>query len=78
MRNFIITKIICNYCPNWKIAKVLARRFDIELVHVHSGDPRIKLFEPISYEKIPMGIIYDRIVGSSLSITFMISFLKNL
>ena len=74
VKDFIITKEFCDFCPNWEIAKVLTQA-DIEIIDVNSGDPRVKSLEKqlgaLTTENLPNGIIKGHFVNFARNSIFM-------
>jgi len=79
LKSFLITMDFCLFCPEWKIAKVLAQA-DIDMLDIKSGDTRVKIMERhlgrMTRENIPLGIVKNTFFNSSRDLQYMYILLK--
>lgn len=68
MKDFIIVMDFCDFCPELLKGIVLADS-DVDLLDVHSGDPRINALEKTVGEivkaRIPTGVVGDCLINYS-------------
>ncbi len=79
MRNFLVIRKYCPYCTVWKFIKVLTR-LNVDLLYHDSGDLRIKSMHKqlgrITFEKIPLGVINNKLISSSRDFNHMLAIFK--
>jgi len=80
MRDFIIIKDHCPFCPKIEVAKVLSS-IDIDLVDIRSGDPRIRALSQqigrLTRERIPIGVVKGHLINSTRDFYWMVRLFKS-
>ena len=78
MRDFVIIKDHCPFCPKWEVVKVLTGA-DIDLIDVRSGDPRIHALSSqigrLTRERIPIGVVKGHLVNLTRDFYWMMRML---
>jgi len=73
VRDFIVVHLHCEFCARIYIAAALTQA-DIDLIDIHSGDPRIKIIEKLFSGGdiyVPTGIVKNTVLNSSRDVHFM-------
>ena len=79
MRDFVIIKDHCPFCPKFMVAKVLTGA-DIDIIDIRSGDPRIHAMSQqlgkLTRENLPIGVIKGHLINFARDFYWMVRLLR--